>query len=74
MRVDWVLLDQAAQAGVQVGDLVSAEAGGTPTYRVLRLDDGRAWLRDEVRRMDRVSPLSLFHWKACLRPDPAFPG
>jgi hypothetical protein len=53
---------------------VSVEAGGTPTYRVLRLDDGRAWLRDEVRQMDRVSPLSLFHWKACLRPDPAFPG
>jgi hypothetical protein len=64
MRVDWVLLDEAAQACVQVGDLVSVEAGGAPTLRVLRLADGRAWLRDESRDMDCVAPLSLFHWKA----------
>ena len=64
MRVDWVLLNEAAQAEVEVGDLVSVEAGGTPTWRVLRLDDGRAWLRDEVRGMDCVSPLNQFHWKA----------
>jgi hypothetical protein len=66
MRVDWVLLDQAGQAHVQVGDLVSVEAGGAPTLRVLKLDDGRAWLRDEVGGMDCVAPLSLFHWKASL--------
>jgi hypothetical protein len=64
MRVDWVLLNDAAQAEVEVGDLVSVEAGGTPTWRVMRLDDGRAWLRDEVGGMDCVSPLSQFHWKA----------
>jgi len=52
MRVDWVLLDDAAQREVQVGDLVSVEAGGAPTWRVLKLTDGRAWLRDEVRQMD----------------------
>jgi hypothetical protein len=66
MRVDWVLLNEAAQAEVEVGDLVSVEAGGAPTYRVLRLDEGRAWLRDEARQMDCVAPLSQFHWKAHL--------
>jgi len=64
MRVDWVLLNDAAQADVEIGDLVSVEAGGAPTFRVLRLDNGRAWLRDEVRQLDCVAPLSQFHWKA----------
>ena len=66
MRVDWVLLNEAAQAQVEVGDVVSVEAGGTPTFRVMRLADGRAWLRDETRRLDCVAPLSQFHWKAHL--------
>jgi len=64
MRVDWVLLNDAAQADVEVGDLVSVEAGGAPTFRVLRLDEGRAWLRDEIRHLDCVAPLNQFHWKA----------
>ena len=64
MRVDWVLLDEAAQAEVGVGDRVSVEAGGAPTWRVMRLADGRAWLRDDAGRMDYVAPLSQFHWKA----------
>ena len=64
MRVDWVLLDQAAQTQVRVGDRVSVEAGGAPTLRVLRLESGRAWLRDDVSRTDCVAPLSQFHWKA----------
>jgi hypothetical protein len=66
MRVDWVLLNEAAQAQVEVGDVVSVEAGGTPTFKVMRLADGRAWLRDESRRLDCVAPLSQFHWKASL--------
>ena len=66
MRVDWVLLNDAAQGQIEVGDVVSVEAGGTPTWRVLRLADGRAWLRDETRQMDCVAPLSQFHWKASL--------
>jgi len=66
MRVDWVLLNEAAQARVEVGDVVSVEAGGTPTCRVMRLADGRAWLRDESRQLDCVAPLSQFHWKASL--------
>jgi len=68
MRVDWVLLDDAAQREVRVGDLVSVEAGGAPTWRVLKLTDGRAWLRDEVLGMDCVSPLSQFHWKVQTYP------
>ncbi|HUZ14369.1 MAG TPA: hypothetical protein VMU93_16165 [Caulobacteraceae bacterium] len=64
MRVDWVVLDGAAQGKVEVGDLVSVEAGGMPSYRVMQLADGRAWLRDEARRFDCIAPLSLFHWKA----------
>ncbi|HEY3798056.1 MAG TPA: hypothetical protein VGL58_06840 [Caulobacteraceae bacterium] len=66
MRLDWVLLDDRAQASVQVGDLVSVEAGGAPTWRVLRLADGRAWLRDAQTGMDSVAPLSQFHWKASV--------
>ena len=64
MRVEWVLLSEARQAELEIGDVVSVEAGGAPTYRVLRLDDGRAWLRDEIRKLDCVAPISQFHWKA----------
>ncbi|HWF78826.1 MAG TPA: hypothetical protein VN694_16800 [Caulobacteraceae bacterium] len=67
MRVNWELLDEAARREVAVGDLVSVEAGGAPTWRVLRLTEDRAWLRDDVRQMDCISPISQFHWKASLR-------
>jgi hypothetical protein len=43
---------------------VSAEAGGLPVYRVLKLEDGRAWLRDEEHNADMISPLGRFRWKA----------
>ena len=66
MRVDWVLLNEAAQAQVEIGDVVSVEAGGAPTFRVMKLDEGRAWLRDENRQLDCIAPLSQFHWKASL--------
>ena len=65
MRLNWVLLDRNERDGVQVGDLVSAAAGGLPVYRVLSAENGRALLRDEQRQCERVSPLSQFHWKAC---------
>ena len=67
MRVDWVLLDEAAQAGVRIGDVVSVEAGGMPTWRVMKLADGRAWLREEHSQADCIAPLSRFHWKAQAR-------
>ena len=63
--VDWVYLDTTAPDGVSVGDLVSAAAGGLPTYRVTALDGLRAWLKDDLRGDDQVLPLSALHWKAC---------
>jgi hypothetical protein len=59
--VDWVFLDKAA---VQIGDLVSADAGGMPTYRVVALEDGRAWLREGQHERIWVLPLAAVRWKA----------
>jgi hypothetical protein len=64
MRVDWIFVDSAEADSVRVGDLVSAEAGVMPTYRVLAVQDGRAWLRDVEHRSDLISPLGRFRWKA----------
>ncbi len=66
MRVDWVLLDEAAQSGLEPGDLVSIEAGGLPFWRVMKVTEGRAWLRDEEHGVDCIAPINLFHWKALL--------
>jgi hypothetical protein len=62
--VDWVFLDHAAGSAVQVGDVVSADAGGMPTYRVVALEDGQAWLRDNQHDFVWVLPLKVFRWKA----------
>jgi len=62
--IDWVYLDQTASGAVRPGELISAEAGGMPIYRVMALRDGRAWLRDLEDEADRVTPLRDFHWKA----------
>jgi hypothetical protein len=62
--IDWVYLNLANAAEVNVGELVSAEAGGLPIYRIVALRDGRAWLKDLADGADRVTPLSAFHWKA----------
>ena len=60
--IDWVYLDSAGSVGL--GELISAEAGGLPIYRVMALKEGRAWLRDLADGADRVTPLGGFHWKA----------
>ncbi len=62
--IDWVYLDYADRRGVQVGDTVCTDAGGMPTYRVLAITDGRAWLRDERDESDHLMPLTRFLWKA----------
>ena len=62
--IDWILVDHAAREPVQVGDLVCADAGGMPAYRVMALDDTRAWLRDTDHPFDWILPLSSFQWKA----------
>lgn len=64
-HIDWQYLDPPTANTVKVGDLVSAEAGGLPIYQVMALSDGRVWLREEHDGIDRVAPLSAFHWKAC---------
>jgi hypothetical protein len=63
-EIDWVYLNLANVAEVTVGELISAEAGGMPIYRIVALKEGRAWLKDLVDGSDRVTPLSAFHWKA----------
>jgi hypothetical protein len=63
--IDWQYLDVPSENSIGVGERVSAEAGGLPIYRVMALSDGRAWLREEQGGIDRVAPLSAFHWKAC---------
>ena len=64
-EIDWQYLDIPSEQTVRVGEFVSAEAGGLPIYQVMALSDGRAWLREEHDGIDRVAPLSAFHWKAC---------
>ncbi len=65
MRIDWMLLNSLDGAAAEVGDLVSADAGGLPTYRVVALEGGLARLRDEEHSREEISPLSRFRWKAC---------
>ena len=65
MRIDWILLNGLARDTAQVGDLVSADAGGLPTYRILALDGDLVRLRNEEHSREEISPLSRFRWKAC---------
>jgi hypothetical protein len=61
--IDWVLVDHSAADDVQVGDVLSTDAGGMPAYRVVAMADGRVWLRDDQHPFDRILPLGLLHWK-----------
>jgi hypothetical protein len=58
--VDWVLSNPAE---VHVGDVVSADAGGMPTYRVVAIDQDEAVLEDERHAAVRAR-LERFPWKA----------
>jgi hypothetical protein len=62
--VDWALLDHAAQEPVRVGDMVSADAGGMPIYRVLAFEAGRAWVATRQGAPARAMPLDGFRWRA----------
>ena len=62
--IDWVVLDHAAKDAVMVGDIVSTDAGGMPAYRVVALQGGRAWLRNDEHPFDWILPVSSFLWKA----------
>lgn len=62
--VKWVLLDHAAARPVEIGDLVSVEAGGMPHYRVVGFAGGKAWLDDERQPVRRLMSLEAFRWRA----------
>jgi hypothetical protein len=64
-EIDWQYVDGLAANDVQVGELVSAAAGGLPIYRITALEGETAHLTEEHDGSDRVAPLSDFHWKAC---------
>jgi hypothetical protein len=59
--LDWVLL---AKDAVAVGDMVSADAGGMPIYRVVAVADGKAWLQAGQRPTVEILPLDRLLWKA----------
>ncbi len=63
-RIEWQYLEAPAAGAIRVGERVSAAAGGLPIYRVMAIDGGRAWLREEAGGVDRVLPIQPFHWKA----------
>jgi hypothetical protein len=62
--VDWILLNDGVEGAVRIGDVVSRDAGGMPIYKVLALDGGRAWLRDDRHALVQNLSLEDFRWKA----------
>ena len=60
--IDWVLVDHQADRPVQVGDVVSADAGGMPIYRVVAVE-GRQLRLDDERHTAQVMPLDRFRWR-----------
>jgi hypothetical protein len=62
--VDWAPLDHAAKEPVKVGDMVSADAGGMPIYRVMAFEEGRAWVATRLGAPARAMPLDSFLWRA----------
>ncbi|MDE2356433.1 MAG: hypothetical protein KGL69_06725 [Alphaproteobacteria bacterium] len=65
--VDWIYLDQADEAHIHKGELISIEAGGMPIYQVMEIGQGRVWLRDTRDGADRVCRCDAFHWKAVIQ-------
>jgi hypothetical protein len=61
----WMAIDRS---GVQTGDMVSAEAGGLPIYRVLAQEGLNVRLHDDRSGRDHLAPLAALHWKLS-RPD-----
>ena len=60
--VEWIPLSGLTP---QVGDIVSADAGGMPTDEVLAVtEDGKAWLKDSDHVDYKVLPVNSLRWKA----------
>jgi hypothetical protein len=55
----WNVIDRSR---IAEGDLVSAEAGSLPVYRVLQLQDRRLWLREERTGRDHIAPVEAMRW------------
>jgi hypothetical protein len=62
-NIDWSLLDAGAPEPVQVGDLVSADAGGMPIFRVMACEPGRAWVAASENSPVRAVPIAAFRWR-----------
>jgi hypothetical protein len=58
--LQWVL---SSQDDVHVGDVVSADAGGMPIYKVMAILGREAVLEDEQHE-SVTAPLDRFPWKA----------
>ena len=70
-QIDWLYLHEDDERSVRVGEIVSADAGGMPIYRVMSRADGRAWLKNVADGSDCLMPLRAFHWRADLQVSPA---
>ena len=66
-NIEWAPLDAAAREPVRVGDLVSADAGGMPIYRVMACEPGRAWVAAAEGAPARAMPLDGFRWRGVSR-------
>jgi hypothetical protein len=58
--LQWVF---SSQDDVHVGDVISADAGGMPIYKVMAILGSEAVLEDEQHASVRA-PLDRFPWKA----------
>ena len=56
-----------ADDAVEIGDVVSADAGGMPIYRVVAMQEGRVWLQEDRAPEPQLMPLGRFRWKAANR-------
>ncbi len=61
--VEWVLLDHRSSNPVSVGDVVSADAGGMPIYRVMGFGEGEVLVGDEGHCAIHAVRLDRFQWK-----------
>lgn len=61
--IDWVLLDHTADRPVDIGDVVSVDAGGMPIYRVVAVEGRDVRLDDERHAATQVIPLARFRWR-----------
>jgi hypothetical protein len=64
MRMSTVQWKPLANDAAKAGDLVSADAGGMPIYRIVAIEGGQAWLQRDGSPAVQAMPLDRFHWRA----------